>query len=248
MADLAYSAEHEQYIPAQTKKNGQIFRRDAEDRDALGVRKTSLVEVKESEHLKRPRALLNNRGEPERRCSLHGDGLYASRNLPKFTVVGEYLGKIIHETANAKGKSNYRFAVVDLRDGRTVYTIDGNDKEVSSIVRYANAADTLQQVNAEFVQFRRRAFLVTTKKIKARDEIITWYGEDTEVINSSPKGKKRARDVFLVDRIVARRQCAGKDAFLVKWQGYSDEHDSWEPEENIFDEKELRRARKLPSL
>jgi hypothetical protein len=50
----------------------------------------------------------------------------------------------------------------------------------------------------------------------------------------------------LLDRIVERRRRAGKDEFLVKWKGYTDEHDSWEPEENIFDEEELERARALP--
>jgi hypothetical protein len=138
--------------------------------------------------------------------------------------------------------------VVDLRDGRTLFTIDGKDKSVSSIARYANAADTLEQVNAEFVQFGERVFLVATRKIEANEEIITWYGEDTEVINSSPKrARKPKRDVFLLDRIVERRRRAGRNEFLVKWQGYTDEHNSWEPEENIFDDDELQRARALPT-
>lgn len=249
-AELAYSKEHEQYIPAQTKQNAQIFKRDSADRDKLGVRETSLVYVKVSEHLKRPKVLRNKHGQLERRSSFKGDGLYAAQDLPKFTVVGEYIGEIIRDTAKARGKSDYRFAVVDLRNGQTLHTIDGKDKEISSIVRYANAADTLQQVNAEFVQFGKRAFLVTIKRIKADEELITWYGEDTEVINSAPKLKRKRsakpkEDVFLLERILQRRRRAGKDEFLVKWQGYTDEHSTWEPEENIFDEEELERARKL---
>jgi hypothetical protein len=250
LAELVYSERHEQYVPTRTTHNAEVFRRDGEDRDALDVRSTSLAYVKKSEHLKRPRVLLNERGEPERRRSVDGDGLYAAQTLPPFSVVGEYRGAIIADAADAKGASNYRFAVRDLRNGRTLHTIDGENKEVSSIARYANAADTLEQVNAEFVQFRRRVFLVATRKIRAHEEIITWYGEDTEVINASPKDKRAPRapkrDVFLLDRIVGRRKRAGKDEFLVKWQGYTDKHDSWEPEENIFDEAELRRARKLP--
>ena len=249
VAEVAYSETHEQYIPPETRHNVRIFKRDSADRDTVNVLRTSLAYVKESEHLRRPKVYINKRGEPERRRSLKGQGLYAAQDLPPFSVIGEYIGEKIVDSAKAKGKSDYRFAVVDLRTGRTLFTIDGKNELLSSIARYANAADTLEQVNAEFVQFRERVFLLATRKIRADEEIITWYGEDTEVINSSPK-KKRApkpkRDVFLLDRIVERRRRAGKDEFLVKWKGYTDEHDSWEPEENIFDEEELERARALP--
>ena len=253
VAELAYSERHEQYVPAQTRRNERAFQRDGDGngRDALGVRETPLAYAAPSAHLKRPPVLVNKRGELERRRSVDGDGLYARQDLPRFTVVGEYRGEIIEDAARARGKSSYRFAVVDLESGRTVRTIDGKDEAASSIARYANAADTLEQVNAEFVQFRGRVFLVATRPIAAREEIITWYGEDTDVINSAPKRKrasirpKRQRDLFLLERIVARRRRAGNDEFLVKWQGYTDEHNSWVPEADIFDDEELERARKL---
>ena len=249
VAELQYSDEHDQYIPARTAQNEMVFKRDKADRDKLNVRVTSLVYVKKSEHLKRPKAFRNKSGKLEMRKSINGDGLYAAQELPRFTVVGEYLGEIIRDAAKARGESDYRFAVVDLRNKKTLYTIDGKEKEVSSIVRYANAADELGQVNAEFVQFRARVFLVTNREIKADEELITWYGEDTDVINSSPKRKRATKpeeDVFLLERILQRRRRAGKDEFLVKWQGYADKHNSWEPEGNIYDEKELERARNLP--
>ena len=42
--------------------------------------------------------------------------------------------------------------------------------------------------------------------------------------------------VFTVDRIVAHRMLsAGRYEYYVKWRGYDDAHDSWEPASSFFD-------------
>ena len=41
-------------------------------------------------------------------------------------------------------------------------------------------------------------------------------------------------DTYLVDRLLASRQRAGRREFLVRWQGYGPQDDTWEGEENIL--------------
>ena len=43
--------------------------------------------------------------------------------------------------------------------------------------------------------------------------------------------------VFTVDRILDHRDGSGKilKEFLIRWEGYGPEHDSWEPEANLLD-------------
>jgi hypothetical protein len=38
---------------------------------------------------------------------------------------------------------------------------------------------------------------------------------------------------WLVDSVLDARVSHGKRMFLVRWEGYTREHDSWEPEENL---------------
>lgn len=38
---------------------------------------------------------------------------------------------------------------------------------------------------------------------------------------------------FIVESIVDSRIVAGKKQYLLKWKGYSDEHNTWEPKENL---------------
>lgn len=42
-------------------------------------------------------------------------------------------------------------------------------------------------------------------------------------------------DIFNVECILATRVLDGKQQYKVRWQGYSKNDDTWEPEENILD-------------
>lgn len=44
---------------------------------------------------------------------------------------------------------------------------------------------------------------------------------------------------YIVERILDRRQRNGVTEYLLKWHGYSNSHNSWEPEENILSQKML---------
>jgi len=41
--------------------------------------------------------------------------------------------------------------------------------------------------------------------------------------------------VFAAERLLKKRKRKGKTEFLVKWKGWSQKHNTWEPEENILD-------------
>ena len=47
-------------------------------------------------------------------------------------------------------------------------------------------------------------------------------------------------DVFRVEALLARRHVGGEAQYLVRWEDYPPEHDSWECEDNIFDESLIR--------
>eukprot|EP00285_Hemiselmis_virescens_P009162 CAMPEP_0173401536 /NCGR_PEP_ID=MMETSP1356-20130122/51187_1 /TAXON_ID=77927 ORGANISM="Hemiselmis virescens, Strain PCC157" /NCGR_SAMPLE_ID=MMETSP1356 /ASSEMBLY_ACC=CAM_ASM_000847 /LENGTH=261 /DNA_ID=CAMNT_0014361689 /DNA_START=39 /DNA_END=822 /DNA_ORIENTATION=+ len=49
----------------------------------------------------------------------------------------------------------------------------------------------------------------------------------------SPAKGKRESDVFLVDRIVDRRELNGQVLYLVKWKGYGMDQSTWEPIKNL---------------
>ena len=40
--------------------------------------------------------------------------------------------------------------------------------------------------------------------------------------------------------LLAQRRVGGKRQFLVRWEDWTPEHDSWESEDNIFDETLIR--------
>ena len=42
--------------------------------------------------------------------------------------------------------------------------------------------------------------------------------------------------IFTAERIVRHRLRRGKREYLVKWRGYSNRHNTWEPSENILDQ------------
>ena len=67
-------------------------------------------------------------------------------------------------------------------------------------------------------------------------------GEAVEVATSAPKPKRRKptprvdRNIYTAERIVAEReQAGGVVQFLVRWAGYGEEDDTWEPVENLLD-------------
>ena len=51
-----------------------------------------------------------------------------------------------------------------------------------------------------------------------------YYPEEIQVIEE---------DFYRIENIIKQRKRNGKNEFLVKWLGYTEEYNTWEPEENI---------------
>lgn len=63
-----------------------------------------------------------------------------------------------------------------------------------------------------------------------KDEVVlgSFYKEELQVVD-------KADDIYPIERIVNVRTRRGKREYLVKWQGYSEEANSWILENNLFD-------------
>lgn len=69
----------------------------------------------------------------------------------------------------------------------------------------------------------------TTYKIKDElNEVIKGSFYDNELQKT-----KQKENVYLVEKILKTRKVKGKKEHLIKWIGYDDKFNSWEPEENI---------------
>ena len=71
---------------------------------------------------------------------------------------------------------------------------------------------------------------------------ITPYKESTiegQKKKPLPPIEVQGEEEYIVERILDSRQYYGKLQYLIKWKGYIDEHNSWEPEENLTHAKTL---------
>lgn len=54
-----------------------------------------------------------------------------------------------------------------------------------------------------------------------------------KVKTSEKRSKKEKENIFSVDKILDKKIKKGKTFYFIKWLNYSDNHNSWEPEENV---------------
>ncbi|KFD54312.1 hypothetical protein M514_04854 [Trichuris suis] len=66
-------------------------------------------------------------------------------------------------------------------------------------------------------------------KTAAESTVATEATEDQQNSRKSPLPECE----YVVERIVDKRLVDGKTQYLLKWQGYPDDENSWEPEENL---------------
>jgi SET domain-containing protein len=121
--------------------------------------------------------------EKHQRCL----GLFANRNFDEGEIIQEYIGKhITKEESDNKTKSTMYMFEVKV-NGRVDKIIDGANARTTSAARYANTVlkndDPMK--NSDFVQYRGRIYLKAVKKILKSQEIITYYGKNTQdIINA----------------------------------------------------------------
>jgi hypothetical protein len=117
-----------------------------------------------------------------------GSGLYASRPYNSGDVIVEYTGKIISVEDSEKKKKNRNYFFEVRRGRKPVYVIDSANNRNSSAAKFVNTVLEFgdRRRNAEFVQRNMKIYLKATKSIKRGQEIIGYYGENTQgVIDSS---------------------------------------------------------------
>jgi SET domain-containing protein len=123
------------------------------------------------------------------RCGSAADGnmaygLYASRQYLKGDVIQEYKGRIISEKESNEKRRNIEY-MFDVRQGRKIlFVIDAGDPKNSSAARYANSVLDFHDKdrNAEYVQHDRKIYLVASKRVRPNEELLSFYGENTENI------------------------------------------------------------------
>lgn len=111
-----------------------------------------------------------------------GYGLYASRTYHKGDVIIEYVGKRISDADAEKKKAHKRYLFdVRGRNRKVLFVLDAASPKVSSAARYVNTTlsygDPVR--NTKFIQYKKRIYLVATRRIQPNREIISFYGADT---------------------------------------------------------------------
>lgn len=96
-----------------------------------------------------------------------GLGLFAMEEIPKGVCIIEYVGRDISGPEEFTSRSKYLFEITKK------ITIDGQAR--SNTARYINHSC---RPNAEPIIYKRRAFILSTKKIAAGEEIVYDYGKD----------------------------------------------------------------------
>ena len=106
----------------------------------------------------------------------HGYGIFAKDKIRQGVKIGEYTGRKL--ACNTKIKSWFLFEVKKKRSRQCMHIIDGS----TTIIRFINHANNDDEQNCKFYQYKGRIFLKTIKKIERGNELLAWYGENTNKI------------------------------------------------------------------
>ncbi|XP_033730704.1 chromo domain protein LHP1-like [Pecten maximus] len=81
---------------------------------------------------------------------------------------------------------------------------------------------------------------VTLHKVSSEeaDVLMPLFPEEQKTeAGTKKRGKKRKSNAntedYIVERILSMKTTKGKRFYLIKWNGYPDSENSWEPEDNI---------------
>ena len=59
-----------------------------------------------------------------------------------------------------------------------------------------------------------------------------------DTANTLPRWFQVKRDIFMIEKILAHRRRDENLEYLIRWAGYNEDWDTWEPEANILDDKD----------
>ncbi|CAL4188417.1 unnamed protein product, partial [Meganyctiphanes norvegica] len=63
-----------------------------------------------------------------------------------------------------------------------------------------------------------------------KNDIVREEGENVEVIDIEDENNQ---EEWVVEKIVDKRNCNGQVEYCLKWRGYPDEENTWEPKDNL---------------
>ena len=107
-----------------------------------------------------------------------GKGLFTTVDIPKGKIITEYKGKITtwNNVAHDEGKNLYiyyvsRNHVIDAKGNKDAFAHFANDANGPTRVKGMNN-------NSEYVIKNKRVFIVATKNIPAKAEVLVGYGKE----------------------------------------------------------------------
>lgn len=100
---------------------------------------------------------------------------FANQFLPKWTVIWEYIGRIVGPKIFDQKKSNtdYWFSVREWQ--KVLFVIDAANKKYWNWTRYINCARNRAEENVKFFQYKKRIYVKTLYDVKPWAELLVWY-------------------------------------------------------------------------
>lgn len=108
-----------------------------------------------------------------RASSVHGQGLFAMRDVPKHARIGEYKGPLIsHKEYDRTVNKDYMFQV-SLGVGKSAY-VDASGTQ--SLARYVNHSSV--HPNAYAYQYNKKIYFRLLRPVQKNEEILIDYGKE----------------------------------------------------------------------
>eukprot|EP00794_Sanderia_malayensis_P008935 gene8936-9888_t len=174
----------------------------------------------------------------------HDDKILSGGSEPKlyhWSVNGEKRAEI-----PVVPKSIYSLAVNANSSLNKVLAIAGESRSINVLRNepYFYAIGSLRNDVIYCLYSRKFPGLLSVLSERARDEsvsvrIVVRQPSLLEFCLKMEPGPARG-EVFAAERILKRRLKKGRVQYLVKWHGYSQKYNTWEPEENLLDPRLLK--------
>ncbi len=160
---------------------------------------------------------------------IKGGGVYtATRKMTGKTQTNQNLRSKTDSSQNDAGVAS------------TVPNIQGKRKDISG---NPEESENPNEVNADNRNLRKEIKLTSPlASTKRRNvDIDSDIQEQLEGPVSPVKHNASEGGIFQAEKIIADRKISSRREYLIKWKGFSDDHNTWESERNILDPYFLRR-------
>ena len=117
-----------------------------------------------------------------RKSAVHGNGLFANRDMPGGYIIGYYAGPKLtqEEFLTEQNLGNmYLFDYKNDDTGEVSYSIDGRCLATASVLRYINVPVCQQNRNSFWIQHGGNIYLELARDVNAHEELFAEYGVHT---------------------------------------------------------------------